>query len=850
MKFSISQKIILIAAAAVVASSITILCISTILMRNLLTRTIHEDMLAMQSVVSRMKSQEEEQLLRILNDMSGYDENQCTQLAEEYVDNLHKITGYHFTIFKDDVRYMTTITDENGERIIGVRLENDYIENAVLNNGEVMLIRCESYGEPKMTALWSIKDNYGNVIGSWAISKPMSVQEAQENTILMIVVVCSVGVMLIFVFAAGFIGNRIAKPIRQTTDCAVQIAQGNYDVHFNIKGGNEVGLMVEALETMVVTLKEKIHEAQVANKAKSSFLSTISHEIRTPMNAILGITEIQLLNKDCTPDTSEAFDKIYASGDLLLSIINDLLDLSKIEAGRLELSENKYETASLVNDTIQLNIMRIGSKSIEFELQIDDNMPSYMIGDELRVKQILNNLLSNAFKYTLAGTVTLSICSKENINNNNEVILVIDVSDTGQGMTYEQVSKLFDEYSRFNQDANRTIEGTGLGMSITNNLINLMNGQISVKSKPGEGSVFTVLLPQKKCGDGILGAEVAQNLRQFKIRSRSQMKRVQITREPMPYGSVLIVDDVETNIYVAKGLLAPYGLMIDSANSGFGAIEKIKDGKTYDVVFMDYMMPNMDGIEATKRLREMGYSGSIVALTANAIAGQSEMFLENGFNDFLSKPIDIRNMNMVLNKLVRDKYAPEVIEQARQQATGSKPVSTDSRIHEIFVRDALKSLTVLEQLHEKDDFTSGENLRSYIVNIHGMKSALANIGQGDLSDTASKLETAARNSDYDVVSTQTREFLTSLRSIVEKYTPQPEPEAIQDEDVVLLREKLALIKAACEEYDEDKAEKILRELEDMTWSKSNKQMLSKIAECLLHSDFDEAAQLADNANEQ
>jgi CheY-like chemotaxis protein/anti-sigma regulatory factor (Ser/Thr protein kinase) len=278
-----------------------------------------------------------------------------------------------------------------------------------------------------------------------------------------------------------------------------------------------------------------------------------------------------------------------------------------------------------------------------------------MLGDMLRIKQLLNNLLSNAFKYSEAGKVTLSIATETSEERDDKIILVVSVSDTGQGMTKEQVDELFDEYSRFNQEANRSTEGTGLGMSITNNLISLMNGEITVESELGKGSTFAVRLPQGLIDSDVLGSEAAENLRRFRTDNRAHLRNVQISREPMPYGNVLIVDDVDTNIYVAKGLLAPYDLKVDSADSGFAAIEKIKNGNSYDIIFMDHMMPKMDGIEATKIIRESGYTEPIVALTANAVAGQLEVFLENGFDDFISKPIDIRQMNAVLNKLIRDK---------------------------------------------------------------------------------------------------------------------------------------------------------------------------------------------------
>ena len=621
-------------------------------------------------------------------------------------------------------------------------------------------------------------------------------------------------------------------------------------------------------------LKEALSEAESANRAKSDFLANMSHEIRTPLNAIIGITEIQLQNDTIISSSREALEKIFNSGNLLLGIINDILDLSKIEAGKLELIIGNYEIASLINDTAQLNIMRIGNKPIEFELDVDGNIPSILSGDELRVKQILSNLLSNAFKYTAKGLVRLTVSSKIESEDASEAKIIFGVSDTGQGMTEEQVSQLFDEYSRFNQQANRTTEGTGLGMSITKNLIRLMNGEISVESEPGKGSLFTVVLPQGKVSSEVLGQELADNLRQFRDGVKMNSKHETLERDYMPYGSVLIVDDVEMNIYVARGLMAPYGLNIDSADSGFAAIDKVNDGNVYDVIFMDHMMPKMDGIETTKIIRESGYDQPIVALTANAVVGQSEIFLSNGFNDFVSKPIDVRQLNTVLNRLIRDKQTPEVLEDARRQAEKEKAHSAvaepqgsasaqaassngeagrpaiDPVFAEVFVRDAKKVLTVLDDICERGDYENEDDLRSYIINVHGIKGALANIKVMDLSAAALKLETAGREGDFGVIASETPGFLDSLRAFTEGLIPDPggEESDAGDDDTAFLQEKLLIIKAACEEYDESAADAVISELKGMAWSRRTKDLLNAISEYLLHSDFDEAVQAIEGHN--
>ncbi|MDR2542937.1 MAG: response regulator, partial [Treponema sp.] len=591
-----------------------------------------------------------------------------------------------------------------------------------------------------------------------------------------------------------------------------------------------------------------LQQAESANRAKSDFLSTMSHEIRTPMNAILGITEIQLQNETRDQNIKEAFEKIYVSGNLLLGIINDILDLSKIEAGKLELVVENYETASLISDTVQLNIIRIGSKPIEFELSIDENLLSVLSGDELRIKQILNNLLTNAFKYTEAGRVILSVTTEPGTTD-SDVTLVLCVSDTGRGMNQEQLEKLFDKFIRFDQDINRTVEGAGLGLSITQNLVELMNGKITVESAPEKGSIFKVYLPQGKVGSSVLGAELANNLRRLRASSRTQIKRRLITHEPMPYGSVLIVDDVETNIYVARGLLTPYGLKIDSVNSGFEAIEKIESGNMYDIVFMDHMMPKMDGIEATKIMRGMGYDNPIVALTANAVAGQADIFLSNGFDGFIAKPIDIRQLNAVLRKFIRDKQSPEVIEAALQEVSQKNetfsvkklglPAST--RITEAFVRDAVKTIGVLDVLNEKQGPYNEEDKLSYDTNIHGMKSALAHIGKTELSAIAFNLEMSIRDMDDETIRYETSVFADSLRTVVEELAQKNESKINEtvDEHQSYLHEKLLVIQAACFEYNEKVIDDAVTQLRKMSWTQSTHKLLETIGKHLLHSDFGE-----------
>jgi len=601
-----------------------------------------------------------------------------------------------------------------------------------------------------------------------------------------------------------------------------------------------------------ITKRKELEEsALAASRSKSAFLANMSHEIRTPMNAIMGVTEILIQHKGLPPDIEEGLSKIYSSCDLLLGIINDILDFSKIEAGKLDIIPSQYKVASMINDSAHLNMMRIGSKPIEFELQIDENVPAKLVGDELRIKQILNNLLSNAFKYTDAGRVVLSVVPEAVPGNDKEITLVLRVRDTGRGLNGEQLNKLFDEYVRFNQEKGIVVEGTGLGLGITKKLVNLMDGEIHVESEPGKGSLFTIMLPQELVDSETLGKDVVANLRTFRLSYMSNRKRSQISRDPMPYGSILVVDDVETNLYVAVGLLKLYQLHIDTAMSGKEAIQKIQSGKVYDIVFMDHMMPEMDGIETTKRLRALGYSATIVALTANAVAGQADIFFKSGFDEFISKPIDMRQLNSVLNRMVRDKYPADVTEAARRQMEESSrnqlpqaenAPQVDALLRESFMRDARKAIEWIDGQIQKAGLKGEDALRLFTVTVHGMKSSLWNIGETSIAELASKLEISGRERNEAQIAASVPAFLNDLRGLLEKLKPEPH-EYGEDDDIEKLRGNLHAIKDMCAEYNRKGALDIISEIKKC--SKETRAVLDKIMEYVLHSDFEEAESAAE-----
>ncbi|MDR2185514.1 MAG: response regulator [Treponema sp.] len=566
---------------------------------------------------------------------------------------------------------------------------------------------------------------------------------------------------------------------------------------------------------MLVKYQNRIYEkeklkAEAATKAKAEFLANVSHEIRTPLNAIIGLGELEL-SRELPGETHINLEKIHNSGMVLLHIINDLLDVSKIESGHFALIPGKYQVSSFINDTVNINMVRIGSKPIRFKLSIDENIPGALIGDELRIRQILNNLLSNAFKYTKEGTVELFIGFEE--KTEDSLYLVCTVRDTGIGIKAEDISRLFSAYNQLDSKSNRHIEGTGLGLSISKNLAEMMDGSISVKSEYGTGSAFTVRIRQGIAVPESLGADAARALETFHF-AVTREKR-QGPRFKMPYARVLVVDDVQINLDVAQGMMLSYGLTVDCVLSGPEAIQLLREEKVrYDAVFMDHMMPGMDGIEAVRIIREeidSDYAGTvpIIALTANAITGNEEMFLSAGFQAFLSKPIDSVKLDAVLNKWVRNKEkeaalpaagaAVSVPESGSAETAGEAAPTPSAAVSaaagpaafippdgldyqlglsrfggraEAFLRILASFAAGLPELLDKvrpatdNPALEGEALSGYITSIHGLKGACRGAAAMELGGTAEELEMAAERGDTAFTASRNGAFVEAAEQFL------------------------------------------------------------------------------------
>jgi signal transduction histidine kinase/DNA-binding NarL/FixJ family response regulator len=619
------------------------------------------------------------------------------------------------------------------------------------------------------------------------------------------------------VFVNRYAQHRIVDPIQILAKSVSNIYNSNdlqinekvAEVHeLDIKTRDEIEDLYHAVDLTFYRLMEYIDlvktrqsiEDQLkieksANEAKSRFLSNISHEIRTPINAVLGFDE--MIIRESKDETILGYAKdIQGSGKTLLALINDVLDFSKIEAGKLEIIPVEYELGSAINDIVSMAAMKAREKDLEMLVNVNPNIPHILYGDEIRIKQCILNILTNAVKYTEKGKVILDIDyaeyeldepEDENVfEEDDNVIIKVKVTDTGIGIKEEDIDKLTSAFERIDEKRNRTIEGTGLGINIVVSLLSMMSSKLNVKSEYGEGSEFSFDVVQR-----VVDPEPVGDFNS-KFRNASAERADYKEAFHAPEAKILVVDDTKTNITVVQGLLKQTRIQIDTALSGMVALGLVKKNK-YDIIFLDHRMPEMDGIQTFHAMREMtdnlSIDAPVIALTANAISGSREMYYKEGFSNYLSKPVDPGKLeDIILQYLPEDKVVrpgdkdfvsnseeeDELEKEAMQELLSLSGVDIEFAIERCGSAEA--AVNVMKDFRMAIDERSGliekyeknGDIANYTIYVHGLKSSAKAVGAIELSEKAEYLEKCGNENDVEKIREMTPELLELYRSYLDK----------------------------------------------------------------------------------
>ena len=576
-------------------------------------------------------------------------------------------------------------------------------------------------------------------------------------------------------------------------------------------------------------MKRLVLQTEDANRAKINFVSNMSHEIRTPMNSIVGITEI-LLRSRHSPQEQEYLLNIQSSGRVLLTIINDVLDCSKMEAGKMQLFDEPYDTCSLFHDLRISMENRIGHSGLELIYDIDQDIPCKLKGDMGRIRQVIINLVNNAIKYTEKGSVRFSVHVRQ--KNTDKVMLYYEVADTGIGIRKEDQKILFDAFQRVEMDRNRYVEGTGLGLTISQNLVNMMGGVIEVESEYGKGSRFFFTIEQTIIDPTPVSAVNYNGQKDNVTEKEAECLFI------APEAHILLVDDNELNLVVAKELLKPLRMQIDTAENGLQAVKMVR-GSQYDLVLMDHMMPVMDGIEAAKAIRALPEDKyqklPIIALTANAMVDARKEFLNAGMNGFVAKPIDFaricNQLKLWLPKdLVRDVpkeeakklLADDLSDREIQPEDPQMGFSFEEGVKHCGSKAALmKTIRIfyrtIDSKADKIEQCLKEGLISdYVVEVHALKSSALLIGAVPLSEAAKELEDYGKQGKTEVLEEKTPDVLTlyrDLKNILRPYAEKEEDAKKEFSDGEWIT-ALQQIHQCIEQFDLDGVDQIMEQLEE------------------------------------